>query len=222
MSKYILSLFLLFFWSVNAHELGIKTYALGKYEKLGFDYPASLTDEQLMVVLNDIDKISGKPITDIRLTRDHIFNVTVCTKKSHDVGKCLTGESYLFGQGKESFTNFSITPTTVEFLAAHADTEEPAAFKEFSNGVYSELPFYYSSSLTIEQITLMVEKFQHITSDEINSVYQRHQYQNQNHQTYEIMTCTNGSRFKYLCIGGDIYEFNLETYDIIKRGPWVQ
>ena len=220
MSKYILSLLLFFSYALNAHELGVKTYALGQYEKSGFEYPASLSDEQLIVILNEIDKISGKPILHIRLTRDHIYNVTVCTKKNRNVGECVTGETYLFGQGKASFTNFSITPTTVEFLAAQSDTEEVGAFKEFSDGVYSELPFYYSSSLTTEQITLIVEKFQQITSDEINSVYQRHQHQN--HPTYEIMTCTSGSRFKFLCIGGDIYEFNLETYDIIKRGPWVQ
>ncbi len=218
MNKFLPFFIALFCKQAFAHDIGVKKFSSGLYEKYELEYPASLTDDNLEIIFKEIGAVSSDPIYSINQRRDHLYDVVICTKREGVKGECKSGESYLFGQGEVAFSNFTITPSKIQFISPKSESGDVVKPLKYSLGRYENVPFSYASSLSEEQIELVIEKISDQTSHEIMSVYPVRD----SFSKYRIMTCTSGARIKYYCDGGESYEFDFNTYKIKKSGNWVQ
>jgi len=200
------------------HDIELKKFSSGLYKKNPFEYPASLTDKNLEIILKEIAIATSYPIFYIKLNRDHLYSVVTCTKGESIEGECKSGESYLFGQGEVAFSNFTITPGEIRFISPKSEDGDLIKPLKYSFGRYANVPFSYASTLSREQIELVIEKTLELTKHEIISVYPSRD----NFSKYTIMTCSSGARIKYYCDGGGSYEFDFNTYKIKESGGWVQ
>ncbi|MFQ3246420.1 MAG: hypothetical protein ACI9SP_003072 [Arenicella sp.] len=200
------------------HDIELKKFSSGLYKKNSFEYPASLTDKNLEIILKEIAIVTSYPIFYIRQNGDHLYSVVTCTKGESVEGKCKSGESYLFGQGEVAFSNFTITSSEIGFITPKSEDGDLIKPLKYSFGRYENVPFTYASTLSREQIELVIEKTLDLTRHEIMSVYPSRE----SFSKYTIMTCSTGARITFYCNGGRSYEFDFNTYKIKESGSWVQ
>jgi hypothetical protein len=209
-----------------AHDIEFKKFSGGLYKENAFEYPASLTEENLEIVLKEISLVTSDLVLEIKQNGDHLYAVVTCTKRESSEGECKSGKSYLFGQGEVAFSNFTITPASIEFIVPKTETGDLVKALKYSFGRYENVPFTYPSTLSKEQIELVIGKLLDQTQHEISSVHPSRDYSvypsREKFSTYTITTCTTGARIKHYCDSGESYEFDLNTYEINKVGGWVQ
>lgn len=124
----------------------------------------------------------------------------------------------MFGQGKVAFANFSIATDKLQFVPLEKKDDMPTKILEYSSGKYENIPFSYPSSLSEEQIELLIEKLQVHSQYEILSVAPSIA----GFSKYEIMTCSAGARVRYFYNAGESFQFDFDTYKIKEFGNWIQ
>ena len=215
MNKLLFVIFAIFSQWAASHETGVKKYLGGSYSSNAFEYPASLTDEQVKTIVDQVASISDDQIFYVIERKDNFYEVVTCSEGARYWGKCKAGQSYLFGQGKVAFSNFSITSGSIKFVSL---SEENIEGLEYSLGKYSNLPFMYSPKISKNQIEKIIEQVSKNTKHEILSVNSRVD----DSTKYYIMTCSTGSRLKDYCDGGQSFQYDIKNEKIIATGNWVQ
>jgi hypothetical protein len=216
MNKLLLFILTIFSQCAFSHEIDVKKYSGGAYASNSFDYPASLSNEQVKIIVDEVKKLSRDGIFYVTENEDGFYNVVTCSEGERYWGKCKSGEIYLFGNGRTVFSNFSITSSSIGFLPQPEHEGEPIKYKEYFLGKYSNLIFNYPSSLSEDQIEEIVEKISTVTKHGILSIGQAID----SYSRYPIRTCTEGARIVNYCIAGEYFEYEIKSKSITNSSLW--
>jgi hypothetical protein len=218
MNRFLLFALIFFSQTVYAHEAGIKKYLKGPYESNPFEYPASLADKSINIIVSEIKKVTDYEIllVDIKFEHyylEHYYEVRTCSKDERRSRKCKDLEIYYFAQGKKDFVNLSITPEQISYIKPDENFKPLYYIK----GKYENFPFIYSSDLSKDKIEDIVKKISKITKYEIISVWNTRDSES----TYKVRVCSSGSRV-IRCDAGKSFIYDTESKKIIGiKGNWV-